>query len=690
MAESGATPARLRAAHLSRQTDLAGRSAGQSFSVHPALRPIVNSSIFPSVRWHPLFLAALGGVVNAFAQAPARILPAVDVIASPIVDGTKVGAFGYQTTLVGAEQISALNAPDLAAALRRTPGVAISRYNPVGSFGGAEGGAVFVRGLGSSRPGGDIRTTIDGVPSGNGVFNHPLLDVIPVDLAGGVEVSRRAAPLERGGGFAGINVAAPRTTRAGGFARMSASAGSFGALSGKIEAGGNFGAAEVFAGQSYRQADGHRPQAEGRLSHTLVRLGWRASPGLELSYLGHRSANRSVDPGPETGAGLPPTAGDVYLTESFVHSIGVAWKRAEGAGSLKAFVNQGAGDWLRRATSGNADSLNDYRTTGLRWRETQQAWAGGEILGGVDVDWSRGSTWSVPLPPVRALVFGPETFRLASAYAGARHTWRSAGDVEVTPSAGVRRYEHDQFGDAWAPQAGVVVRRGPWQMHTSAGRALNFPGLEVAAFSTVAIPALGQSWRTLRPEQLNQTEVGVRRELPRESAIELTLFRNEGRDRFVFVPPPPPPFRFVNLEKFRTQGAELTLSTRPFKPLSLFTGASWLESTPGDSPYAPRWTLTSGVAWRIAPPLTLHVDGSYVSAQQVGAQTRAAGAMNAERIGALALFNARLGYAFALGAGFRHGEVFAAVENALDRNYRYRPGYPMAGTGFSLGVSFGR
>ena len=40
-----------------------------------------------------------------------------------------------------------LNAADLGTALRRTPGVNISRYNPIGSFGGAEGGGIFIRGM---------------------------------------------------------------------------------------------------------------------------------------------------------------------------------------------------------------------------------------------------------------------------------------------------------------------------------------------------------------------------------------------------------------------------------------------------------------------------------------------------------------------------------------------------------------
>ncbi|MDO8538903.1 MAG: TonB-dependent receptor [Opitutaceae bacterium] len=625
----------------------------------------------------------------ASAAAPTtQVLPAVDVVATPIVADTTVNPFGFQTTIIGREQIEALNAADVAAALRRTPGVTIARYNPVGSFGGGEGGAVFLRGLGSSRPGGEIKTTIDGVPIGNGVFNHPLLDLLPLDLASGVEVSRRAEPVLAGNMFASVNMLVPRAPESGQFIRGTTSAGSFGAFSEKLEAGGRWGPAEIYAGQSYRRADGHRPDADGRLANGLARIGWHVTPRLELSYLAHRTDNRATDPGPEPGAGIPPTRGDVYTTAAWLHLAGANWARAEGAGGLKAYVSDGEANWYRRGTSANADSLNDYRLTGVRWRESQHVWEGGEIVGGVDLDWTRGETVSVPPGVARPLSFGPESFRLASAYVGANHTWRAADGTQVTPSIGGREYWHEEFGRAWAPQAGLALRRGPLQLHAGFSRAVNFPGLEVAAFSTVAIPALGQTWRTLRPERLEQTEAGIRYDLGAATAIELTVFRNQGRDRFVFVPPPPPPFRFINVETFRTQGAELTFMTRPIKTLSLFAGASKLQATPADLPYAPRWSLVGGLTWRIMPSLTLNVDSSYVSAQRAGSQARAGGALNTERIPSFALLNARIGYAFQWDAAHRT-EVFVAVENALDREYRYRPGYPMPGIGYTFGLSAG-
>jgi len=629
-----------------------------------------------------------GGLVSHAANAggPAVRLPPVDVAASPIVGETRVSPFGFQTTTIGSEQIAALNAQDVAAALRRTPGAAIARYNPIGAFGGGEGGAVFLRGLGSSRPGGELKTTLEGVPIGNAVFNHPLLDLLALDLASGVQVSRRAEPLAQGSGFAGINLLAPRVAASGSFVRGQLSVGSFGAVGERLEAGVRADRGELYAGQSFRRADGHRADADGRLANVLVRGAWQPLRRLELSYLVHFTDNEATDPGATPGSGLPASRGDTYETRGWTHLAAAAWSRDRGEGGLKLYLGESDADWHRRNSSGNADSLNESRLSGVRWRETQRPWENGEVIAGIDLDWTKGRTRSVPAGVGPVVTFGPEQFRLASGYAGVRHTMELGGEARFTPSMGFRYHRHQWFGDAWSPQWSGVVERGPWQMHASFSRAMSFPGLEVAAFSVVAIPALGQTWRTLGPERMEQLEAGVRYEITPEAVLDFTVFRNRGQNRFVFVPPPPPPFRFENLESVRTEGAELTLTARPVSSLSLFGGASTLEATPNDLPYAPRWALVGGATWRIWSFLTLSVDGSRTSAQFAGSQARAAGGTNTERIPAATLLNGRLAYEFTLQPLGKSGTLFLAAENILNREYSYRPGYPMPGIGFTLGV----
>ncbi|WP_300671934.1 Plug domain-containing protein [Desulfoluna sp.] len=132
----------------------------------------------------PLFLPGNAGAT----QDAALLLDDVKVTASPVIDGNITDAYGARKTRVTEDQVSDLNAQDLETALRRTPGVNISRYNPIGSFGGAEGGGVFIRGMGSSRPGSEIKTLFDGIPMYLSVWNHPFLDTIPVDSARTIEV----------------------------------------------------------------------------------------------------------------------------------------------------------------------------------------------------------------------------------------------------------------------------------------------------------------------------------------------------------------------------------------------------------------------------------------------------------------------------------------------------------------------
>ncbi|MFO7876117.1 MAG: Plug domain-containing protein, partial [Desulfovermiculus sp.] len=143
--------------------------------------------------------APLGAETNSSLE-----LEEVLVQASPIIEGNVVDDFGSLSTVVSQEQMERLNAQDLGTALRKTPGVSISRYNPIGSFGGGEGGGVFIRGMGSSRPGAEIKTFVDGVPMYMSVWNHPLLDLMSIDAAQSIEVFKGPQPQKFDNAFSAI------------------------------------------------------------------------------------------------------------------------------------------------------------------------------------------------------------------------------------------------------------------------------------------------------------------------------------------------------------------------------------------------------------------------------------------------------------------------------------------------------
>lgn len=617
-------------------------------------------------------------------------LPPFEVVGRPLTGLPETDRFGSAATTIDAGQLKDLAALDFASALRRTPGVTITRYNQVGAFGGGEGGAVFLRGMGSSRPGGEIKTLVDGVPKLNGVFNHPLLDLMSVDAAAGIAVHPRATPLDFGNTFAAVNIITPRVEQPGQILRGTVAAGSFGTIVERLDYGAKQGAFDFYLNQSLRRSDGARPDAGGRLENYFLRLGWDLAPRWNLSYQLNRTRNLTTDPGVEGApAGPPSSRGETYETADWLHIAVLGYRYPRAEGSLRAYVNEGEGNWTRRPFSGNPDSRNDWRLYGVRWRETLRLWAGGEILAGADLDFDRGTSASIPPAPAQPSVFGPATARLFSAYAGINHTLAVSG-VEITPSIGARFYAHDALGRRWAPQAGLVATAGATTWRAGFSRAVNHPGLEVRALSQF-IPALGPSWTGLDPEEADQFELGFRHALQAGTSVAVTLFRNDVRDRYVIAFPPPPPPRYVNLGSYRTEGVEAMVETSPIEGLAVFLGAALLRTDPGGLPYAPKRTFTGGLNWRIARGWFLNTDGSYTSAMQVYSAGRTAGATNPVRVGPQFLLNARLVRRFAWGAGgTNRGELYLSGENLTDRRFTYSPGYPLPGLNWMLGFRFER
>lgn len=630
--------------------------------------------LFPLV----LFLGAAAG--GAAAQEAAPRLPDITVVANPLIEGNQVDDFGSFRTIVTDRQIENLNANDLASALRRTPGVTISRFNPVGSFGGAEGGAVFIRGLGSSRPGAEIKTFIDGVPMYMGVWNHPLLDLLPLTAVERIEVNKGPQPQRFGNALASIDLSTKRVREDGMRTGIRAQGGSYSTFIQQAEHGGRSGALDWYLAQGYQSSDGHRDEGDGRLLNWFGRAGYRidANWSAGLTVLG--VDNRVKDPGPE---GQPALRNGQYETRANVLAASLGHDFGWLKGDLKLYYNDGSGDWLRQAgTSG--DTLTDFTLYGARARESVMPWEGGEIVAGVDLDYIEGEVLFRPTNAASSR-FNSPTFRITSPYAAIAHRQPIGDGWTLTPSAGVRYYDHNQFGSETAPHAGIVAQRGGLTLHAGYARGVNYPGLDVVVFSQNVIPPLGQSWRRLSAERLDHYDAGVRTRLGPHIVADLVAFRQDLDNRYVFVPPPPPPPIFTNLGSSRVRGAEGTLLYQATRDLSLFGGVTYQDPDPSSLPYVPEWTILGGATGRIGA-VTYTVDAELVDRTVVFSQSRNARAFNAQEVGSFLVVNARLGYLLPPGYG-KQSELFVAVQNLTDRNYQYRPGYPMPGINALAGVS---
>jgi hypothetical protein len=166
-------------------------------------------------------------------------LEEVKVVASPIIEGNRVDDYGNRVTTVTGKQVEDLNALDFPSALRRTPGVTISRYNIVGSYGGDQGGSIYIRGMGGERPGAEIQTLVDGRPSFVGIWTHPLMDLMSVSNLGHVDVYKGAQPVLYGNSSYGVvNVVTKRMIEEGFTTTIRSAYGSYNTLDEYFEHGG--------------------------------------------------------------------------------------------------------------------------------------------------------------------------------------------------------------------------------------------------------------------------------------------------------------------------------------------------------------------------------------------------------------------------------------------------------------------
>ena len=72
-------------------------------------------------------------------QVHAQSMPNLVVTAKPDIAEIEIDRFSSTSAVITEETIRDLHAADLSSALRNTPGTQITRYNPVGSFGGDQG-----------------------------------------------------------------------------------------------------------------------------------------------------------------------------------------------------------------------------------------------------------------------------------------------------------------------------------------------------------------------------------------------------------------------------------------------------------------------------------------------------------------------------------------------------------------------
>lgn len=631
---------------------------------------------------HPVAWGCLSCLFAASVWAQSNTLEAVSVTAKPIVENVAVDAASAISAVVTQEQLRDQNAIDLGAALRRTPGVQISRYNPVGAFGGDQGGAVYIRGMGVTRPGSEIKTYVDGIPFYMGLWSHPLLDLLPINGMESITVYKSPQIHVNGNNFASINLTTRRPTEEGVHGDVRLSAGTHQTWTEQLNLQGRQGSWDWSLAQGHAQSEGHRSNAQGKLNNLMGSATYHLNPQWRVGASVLAVDNKAKDPG-DARVAVPEFAPQ-YNTKASMVTAYVAHEHGSASGELRLYSNKGRGDWLDQPAP-DGDTINRFRMSGVRWKESWSPWQDGKLTVGVDYDRITGDATFNRIAPAQAGYFDAPSFKIFSPYVLLSQSFALSEQWSLMPSAGLRNYQHSEFASKLSPQVGLSLISDHLTVFANLSSGTNYPGLETPLLSSL-MPVLGDSWQQLGAERLQHAEVGIQWAITDSTQLDISVFQDRVKNRYVFGFPPdvPPPPQFINLGKYTVRGAELSVSQQLARDWTLFTGVTLLDPSLENLPYSPRRAVTIGLNGQVGP-LRIAVDAQYQSAVWALSRSRTAGALNTERVGSFAVANARVAYPVpALG---KQGEVFLSVDNLLNRQYSYRPGYPMPGRTAQLGFS---
>ncbi len=631
-----------------------------------------------------LTLTALLLLLTLAAPSPAAEkdarLETVEVVAAPIIEGNRVTDYASEVTVVTAKQIENSGAMDLPSALRRVPGVNISRYNLVGSYGGAEGGAIYIRGMGAERPGAEIQTLIDGKPILQGFFSHPLMDLLAVDLADRIEVYKGAQPVFLGNMSSGaVNIVTKRRTAQGFESRAMAAYGTHNTLNTFVQHGGKVDRLDYYLAGGFKSSPGHRENSGGQMQSYFARLGYDLTTEINISFTGMYTNNGADDPGRMVAAPQPVTPR--FDTRDGVYDLTATHVSSWGEGQFKVFQDNGVVRW-RQYDSARRQvfySNTDWKTSGAKLQEKLRPWTGGEVVIGYDFI-RYGGSFNEERPTTTTGI--DDTFFInSSPYIAVSQTFGNT--VRVTPSAGIRYNMNSDFGDEAGWEAGIVGRWRETELHARYARGFNYPGLY--ALYMYKTWNQGDRWRTLQVEKVDHYEIGLSHAFTTKLRGDVTFFWDYGKDRLIFQSPPP---HFENLANYHTDGVEVTLKWSPFHNLELFCGGTYLDRSSDDVSYAPHYTVTGGVTWRFLDRFLLSADAQYVSSYFVSNPRYPTA--SPDEVGNNFLLNTRLSCRLTPRESQVQTTVFISGENLTNRQYEYLKGYPAPGvtvmSGFNVSM----
>ena len=621
----------------------------------------------------PAFAAAALFAGAAAADGVAT-LERIVVTASPIAKEERFTPDGADVTSVGADQTARLTAQDLPTALRHVPGVSISRYSPIGAYGGAQGGSVYVRGTGESRPGSSLAVFQDGVPAAGSFFSHPLMDLNPVDFAESIEVTKSPRPRTVPNSFTAIDLKTWRQRDEGFSGETDVAYGRFSTLVASARAGVKDGVFDAAAGASYRYSEGKRDHGMAELRNAFAHSGVELSEADYITFIYRRAESKVQDPGVK---GAPTPARDQFETDMDSYAVRLDSDRDWVKGGLVVYATDGRIRWHKdhiadaNPMSPHGWSKTDWQTWGCRGLYDFLVGDATFSLG-LDEMAERGRTRTVDEKTgSRTWAPGEKYQFLTSPYAAIRYDFRIDEEWTLTPSIGSRYHFMSDLHGEWAPSAAVTLGTEQFGVFASYARAVHYPGLVFRANTT--------AWDSIDAETMDTITLGARAKPVEWLSIHASAFRNDIEDRFDLDAAG----QYHNASDLKATGFELTLRATPMDDLALYAGATYTIAETHPVSRLPESTGVVGASWRFLECLHLDADVEYSSSMHAYT-VRSADPSELSKIPCFWTANIRLACDLEAFSPL-DGEMYVAGENVFNRRYEYFPGYEMPGAMLYVG-----
>ena len=593
-----------------------------------------------------------------------------DTYITVVASGTDqtIVSTGQSISVVGGEEIAAVQGADMVRVLERLPGVTASRNGGLGSFTG-----VRVRGAEAEQ----LLVTVDGVrmadPGSPGAgFDFGML--LPYGV-GKIELLRGSNSTVWGSQAMGGVLAVTSAERDG--VEGSAEYGAHDTVAGSLVAGTGWSGGSATLDAALVDTDGFSAAAagtepDGFRQWQVGGRAWQAVTGwLSLDAAGRFAEGRlDID-------GFPPpdfTFADTPEYQKTRQASGRAGARLywqdltiDGSYSLAHTRREQFDPALGSEPGYTTEGRSELAQARGNWGVTDAV----AMRFGGEREWTR----------FESTFDSPKRAATTAAYAQLGYD-----DERLSANAGVRLDDHSDFGSEWSFGADARLRLGEgWSAHASYGEGFKAPSL-FQLFSDYGNDAL-------QPERSRSFDLGIgigdRNASP---YVDVTLFRRDTRDLIGFVGcfgqtagicEDRPFGTYDNIGKARAQGVEVEGGVRPLEDLGLSAAYAYVEATdrtPGsategnDLARRPRHALTISGEWQAVDAVTLAADVRVVSKSFDDAA-------NAVEMDGYEVLTLRANWDVD-----EHVALFGRVENVWDEHYETAAGYATEGRAAHVGA----